>query len=412
MKLRDLLRLSLNSVSHRKLRSWLTLLGIIIGVAAIVSIVSIGEGAQQSVNSNLSRFGADIITINPGFGRAGFFGGNFRGGPGPEAGASTTAKEPTLGPMDAIIVKGNPNVLYVNETVSGGRADAVFVAETTKASVQGVNPATWQQVSSIELDSGRFLTTSDSSGIVLGYNIANKVFRTPVTIGRQMLVGEKQFTVVGILKSGYNDSTIFMPYASAWAVTDVNRNTFSSFQVKVRDASLVEQATQELTASLRISRKVTERNQDFSVTSSALIREQVSSALDSLTLFLGAIAAISLVVGAIGVANSMFTSVLEKTREVGIMKSLGATNSEIMMLFVIESALFGLIGGLAGALLGLAASLILSAAGAAGGGVTTLVTPELFTLAVLLSTVVGILAGIIPARMAAGLSPVEALRYE
>ncbi|MCX6798839.1 MAG: FtsX-like permease family protein, partial [Candidatus Diapherotrites archaeon] len=167
---------------------------------------------------------------------------------------------------------------------------------------------------------------------------------------------------------------------------------------------------------LLLSRRVTEETKDFTVTSAQAIQEQVSSATETLTLFLGAIAAVSLLVGAIGVANSMFTSVLEKTREIGILKALGSTNNEIVRLFVIESGLFGLIGGLIGVMLGTLLSVAMSGLGIISlpmtRGAETLVTPQLVIIAVVLSTVIGVVAGVLPARAAAKLKPVEALRYE
>ncbi|MFH1697020.1 MAG: ABC transporter permease [Candidatus Diapherotrites archaeon] len=426
MKLSDSFRLSANSITHRRLRSWLTLLGIVIGVAAVVSIISIGEGAQASVTAQLSGLGADIITITPGHSRAGMFVGSFRGGrePSQRTVSSEDSDEPTLTKLDSSIVRGNPNVLYVNETVSG-RADIVFLSEEGSASIEGVNPNAWRETSNLELASGRFLTSSDASAIVIGDRIANEMFKQPITIGRRITVEGRQFTVVGIIKAsgsggfgmGGSDSTIYMTHLNAWGLADIEKDTYSSLQVKVSDEELVEETTEQLTQSLLILRKVTADTQDFSITSSQAIQEQVSSVTETLTLFLAAIAAVSLIVGAVGVANSMFTSVLEKTREVGILKALGSTNNEILTLFIIESGLFGLVGGLIGVLIGTLISYGIASLGIISipmirGGTSTLVTPQLVIVAVLLSTVIGIVSGVMPARAAAQLKPVEALRYE
>ncbi|MBI4053198.1 MAG: ABC transporter permease [Candidatus Diapherotrites archaeon] len=439
MRLSDSFKLSVNSILHRRLRSWLTLLGIIIGVGAVVAIISIGEGAQASITSQLSSFGAGIITISPGEGGAQRFGGAFRMGGGggfgggmehdTRTGTQASAKEPTLTKIDVAIVSANPNVLYVNEIVSG-RSKLTFLSEQTNASLQGVNPNAWKQTSNPGLAEGRFLTSSDSSAIVIGNRIANDIFKQPVTVGRKVTLEDpdgnpQAFTVVGILKesgsagigASNSDSTVFMPYTSAWNMTDVNKDTFSSLQARVLDAETVDQTTEELTAALQISRRVTAENQDFSITSAQAIKEQVSSITQSLTLFLGAIAAIALLVGAIGVANSMFTSVLEKTKLIGILKALGSTDNEIVMLFIIESGLFGLLGGIMGVVLGAFASIGIASMGGlslpiARGGTTSLITPQLVIIAVVLSTVIGIVAGAMPARSAAKLKPVDALRYE
>lgn len=425
MKLKDSFKLSVNSITHRKLRSWLTLLGIIIGVAAVVSIISIGEGAQASVSERLSGFGADILTISPGFERAGGFGGFFREGTErqPGAASSTSTKEPELTKTDASVIRGNPNIGYVTEIVSG-RGEVVFLAEKASASIRGVNPNTWQETSNLDLASGRYLSASDSTAIVVGSRIANGMFKQPVTLGRTLAIEEKPFVVVGILKPsgtnagfGQNDSTIFMSLEGAWKVTDVNEGIFSSIQAKVKDTGLMDKTTAELTQALLISRRVTEKNQNFTITSAQAIQAQVSSVTETLTLFLAAIAAVSLLVGAVGVANSMFTSVLEKTREIGILKALGATNKEVLLLFVIESGLFGLVGGVIGVIIGTVISIGMSGIGIIPvpmlrGGMTTLVTPQLVIIAVALSTIIGIVSGLLPARTASKLKPVEALRYE
>ncbi len=426
MKLKDSVKLSVNSIMNRRLRSWLTLLGIIIGVAAVVAIISIGEGAQASVTERLSGLGADIITVSPGFERTMGFGGGFRMERGiPERVSGSSAEnEPALTKMDATVIRGNPNILCVNEIVSG-RGGLVFIAEKTNVSVEGVNPNTWQETSNLELASGRFLTPSDSAAIVISGRLANSTFKQPITLGRRITIEDKPFTVVGILEEsgegpsfgGGGGGNVYMNYTSAWEVTGVEKNTFSSIQLKAASAELVEQVTEEIKQDLMLSRKVTSDSQDFTVTSSQAMQEQITATTETLTLFLAAIAAVSLLVGAVGIANSMFTSVLEKTREIGILKALGSTNNEILRLFVIESGLFGLVGGIIGVIIGALASLALSGLGILAlpmvrGGLNTFVSPQLVIIAIVLSTAIGIVSGILPARAAAKLKPVEALRYE
>ena len=437
MKIKDSFSLSLNSILHRRLRAWLTLLGIIIGVAAVVSIISIGNGAQASVNERLSGFGADIITMSAGFSRAGGFsiarigdfggGGNFGGGGGNNArSTSTTTSTPVLTNNDVSIIKGNSNVVAVNQIVSG-RESVTFGPQKISATINGVNPLTWTKTNNVTLASGRLLGASDSRAAVIGYNLANTSFKTSITLGRKIDINGTAFTVVGTLaKSGTgfggggSDSAVYINYTSAWDVLDVNRNQFSSIQIKVKDAALASKDVNDLTASLVVSRRVTGGRQDFTLTSTEAIQAQIASVTGTLTLFLGAIAAVSLLVGAIGIANSMFTSVLEKTREIGIMKALGAKNNEVLTLFIIESGLFGLIGGIIGVIiafiltqtlniLGIGLSL---GGGSGGGGVSMVITLDLVIFAIILSTVIGIVSGAMPARTASKLRPVDALKYE
>jgi len=413
MKTIDSFKLSVNNIRHRKLRAWLTLLGIIIGVAAVVSIVSIGEGASASVSSSLSDFGADIIILSPGFNKASSFGSRKPGGFGRED--TTSTDSPELGKHDVMIIKGHPNVQFVNEIVSS-KGELVFLSESASVSIDGVNPNSWQEMNELKLEAGRFLGASDSTSIVIGYRLAHEIFEQEITIGRRVTIEDASFSVVGILEEsgGQEDSKIYMNYPEVWDLDeDIEMNVFTSIQAKLYDVELTEETTEQLTQSLMISRKVTEKDQDFTISSAQAMQEQINEMIGTLTLFLGAIALVSLIVGAVGVANSMFTSVLEKTKEIGILKALGATEKEIMILFMIESALFGLFGGVIGIVLGVIVSMLINLTGVSFlGGSLTLVTPELMAVALALSIIIGVVSGLMPARSASKLRPIDALRYE
>ncbi|MDD5162658.1 MAG: ABC transporter permease, partial [Candidatus ainarchaeum sp.] len=174
MNLKDSFKLSVNSILHRRLRAWLTLLGIIIGVAAVVAIISIGEGAQASVQQRLSGLGGDIITVSAGFSRGGAFGGAFRGGEpgGEQQNTASSVSTPILTKRDILTLQQNPSIVAINGIVSG-RSKLVFLSEQSNATVQGVDPNTWQIISSVSLASGRLLNSSDSTGVIIGNRIAN-----------------------------------------------------------------------------------------------------------------------------------------------------------------------------------------------------------------------------------------------
>ena len=417
MKFKKSFRLALNILLHSKLRSWLTIIGIVIGVAAIVAIVSIGEGAQASVQERLGGLGADIITVSPGFQRAaGGFRGGFGGGGGGNAATTTSAKNLTS--RDVQVVKSVEGISFVNGMISG-RADVSFLAESASVNVQGVDTLAWSNMVTTELESGRYLNPGDTNVIVIGSRIARSTFKQPLVLNRDITIEGRLFKIVGILKesgSGGDDNRIFMPIEQARnVIEDAGNEKIDSIVIKVKDANFVTERTSEIDSRLMLSRHVTNRTKDFTVTSSQATLERVQGVTETFTLFLGAIAAVSLIVGAVGIANTMFTSVLEKTKEIGIMKAIGARNFDIMMIFLLNSGLVGLVGGFLGVGLGSAISFVLpnflSGIGP-GGSVRTVIPASLLIGALLISIIIGMIAGAIPAYRASKLKPVDALRYE
>lgn len=414
MKTYDILKLSLSHVRKSKMRSWLTIIGIVIGVAAIVAIISIGDGLQANVQKSLGSLGADLITVSPGYSRATGMGP----GQGPQGGGISTVN---LTDKDLNVIKQVPGVIYVNGMVSG-RSDMILGTEKTSVSISGVDITVWRSIVTTELESGRYLQPGDSNAVVIGYSLAHNVFLQPITQNRPVTIGGRTFKVVGIFAQsggfGGTDNAVYMPADSARDVITetVDRNHFTSITVKIADQNLADRVKADIEQKLMMSHHVNSRTRDFTVTAFASIQQQISSVTQAITLFLGAIAAVSLLVGAVGIANTMFMSVMERTRQIGLLKSLGATDTEVMKVFLIESGLFGVVGGVIGVTTGILISVLISSIGlqmiGPGGTMTTVVSPQLIIFSLAFSIIVGVLSGVMPARSAARMNPVDALRFE
>jgi putative ABC transport system permease protein len=420
MRLQKSFQLALNMLLHSKLRSWLTILGIVIGIAAVVSIVSISIGAKQNLEDRLGTLGADILTVSPGASRArGMMG--FGGGPDDRFGSSSSSsstKQKNLTKKDIITLKSVSNVKYVMGEVSG-RGDLTYSSKTSSVSVRGVDASVWKDITTEKLSSGRFLIESDSNSVVLGGNIVNSMFEGGIPLNSKVTIEGKTFKVVGILEEG---STVYMPIdITRTTIEDIGNDEFDSISVKIEDVSISNDTVTEITKKLMTSRGIIyEKNKDFSVSNPSTMQATMQETMNTMSLFLGAIAAISLLVGAIGIANTMFTSVLERTKEIGIMKAIGAKNKDVLMIFLLNSGMIGLVGGIGGIILGVFGSGLIgywgSSSSTAGGmgrifG-TTAITPQLLIFALVFSLIIGMIAGLVPAFNAARLKPVDALRYE
>ncbi|MBS3162875.1 ABC transporter permease [Candidatus Woesearchaeota archaeon] len=412
MKLKKTFSLALNILLHSKLRTWLTIIGIVIGIGAVVSILAISQGAQDSLEEQLGNLGADIITISPGASRAMGGGSEFRDFGGREFTELTSSKNLTN--KDVLVLKSTANVEDVMGEVSG-QGDISFASKTLSTQITGVNTDVWVDITTETLSSGRFLNQGDSYSIVIGDKVATS-FDTEITINSKVTIEGKTFQVVGMIENG---NGIYMPIEIArTTIEDIGEDEFDSILVKVEDVDLTESTIETITEKLMMARGILDENKkDFSVSSPVQMQESMEETMNTMSLFLGAIAAISLIVGAIGIANTMFTSVLEKTKEIGIMKAIGAKNKDILLIFLIKAGLIGLVGGIGGIILGYIVSGSISYLASAGGGASMMlsnssISMQSVILVLVFSIIIGMIAGAIPAYRASKLNPVDALREE
>ncbi len=395
-------------VTTHKLRSFLTTLGIVIGITSVITLMSVGRGTTAQVLSNIESIGADLISI-----RAGSFSfGGVRGG---------TAQTLTQEDADTIALQV-PYITAVASTFSS-TLQLVVGGENMNSQVTGVTPA-YQQVQKLEMTSGAFFTEYDyqraASVVVLGSNVVETLFGDIDPVGQQIRMGRGIVRVIGVLESkgfsmmGSVDDAILIPLtalqmAVAQTRTNQGERVVSTIVLTVSDEEQAEFVVDEITVLLRDRHRLGPGvDDDFSIISTQEIASTISEVTGTMTLLLGAIAAISLLVGGIGVMNIMLVSVLERTREIGIRKALGARESDIWSQFLIEAALLTLTGGIIGVILGWGASLLISRY----AGLTTVVSADIVVLAVSVSVGIGLFFGFYPAWSASRLNPIDALRSE
>jgi putative ABC transport system permease protein len=290
------------------------------------------------------------------------------------------------------------------------------MGKSAELSITGVDPQVWQYTVTYDLDSGRLLEPTDKFVAVIGYRVANDMYDSPVGLNRVITVNGKSVRVIGILASGEDDNAVIMPIdAAVELIEDAEANVYDSIVIKVNDVTNVETVVEDVENKLMISRHImNEKDRDFSVSDSLSMAESASEMMSSMSLFLGAIAGVSLIVGSVGIANTMFTSVMEKTREIGTMKAIGAKNRDIMMIFLVNSALVGFVGGVLGIVLSLGLTSLLPSLGLTmmRSSMGSTLSPELMLLGISIAVFIGIISGVVPAYNASKMRPVDALRYE
>lgn len=408
MKYRTGLKLAVNILYYSKIRSWLTIIGIIIGVGAVVTIMALSASVESDMESRFADFDLTKITITPGYSKAS---SAMRGGPGSggitESEGVTTSSDVELTDKDIMALKLVENIDYMYGQISG-REDVYYLGESASLSLIGVDPQVWQYTTTYTTASGRLLKPSDNYVAIIGDNIANNIFDRPIRVNQVISINEKSVRVVGVLESGDNDNGIIMPINSAVDILeDAEDDVYDSIIIMVNDVDNVEVVVEDIEEKLMISRHVTERNRDFTVSDSKSQLESVSEMMNILSLFLTAIAAISLVVGSVGIANTMFTSVMERTKDIGTMKAIGAKNRDILMIFLFNSAMVGLVGGVLGIILSVVLVSLM-----AMYGLPVNFSYDLVLIGISIAVFVGVASGGIPAYNASKMNPVDALRYE
>ena len=406
MSLPAVLMTALSSLGANKLRTALALLGIVIGVAAVISTMSAGRGAQREIISRIGALGANLLFVYP--------------QQTPNGVQGTLTLEDAYALLDPVSA---PTVRQVAPEI-GTVAELVAGRESTFAQVIGVTPE-YASVRNYDVTSGRFIAgrhvLNVSDVAVLGSQLAEDLYGFRDPAGQRLRINGRQFSVIGVMESRgganpFGDSIVMVPLTTVYFRLDSQRTAqgdiaVQSINVQTVDGASPEDAIRQVTSILRLRHRITEAD-DFIVNSLEETIQTVEDASETFVIFLGTIAGISLLVGGIGIMNIMMVSVTERTREIGIRKAMGAKWRDILYQFVAEATLLSLGGGIVGAIAGVGLSKALDGRTVGGQTFQTAVTGDITALAMAVAIAVGLFFGIYPAARAANLHPIDALRYE
>jgi putative ABC transport system permease protein len=407
--------IALRGIFSNRLRSFLTILGVIMGIASVIALSSVGEGSKQMVMDRIGSLGSNLLIVSPGAASEGL-----------KRMEKGTAR--TLTYEDALVIAASPQVTAVKAVAPEVSTNAQVVAgsENVRVIVYGVTPE-YEEVRNKTIAAGSFISQSNvdqkSSITVIGSGVAEDLFGEMNPVGQTIKIDQRQYTVVGVLASEEgmlrSDDSILVPITSVMYRLDPQRTSEGDHIVKSIYLQSVSDSQNDL-AITQVTEVLQEEHRiplggedDFSVTSMQDIEETLTETSDTLTMLLTITAAIALFVAGLGIMNIMLVSVTERTREIGIRKAVGAKRRNILMQFLLEALTISVIGGVIGIGVGIGASKLLS------GSITmnfseieTVITPDTIIIAFVVAVAIGIVAGVYPAFRASRLNPIDALRYE
>ena len=392
------------SLVANKLRSLLTMLGIIIGVAAVIALVSIVNGVKQDIEDSISSLGSNLLVVLPGAPR-------------------TPGARPSQGSMKSLKISDYEAIAKLEgvkaaSPMTNGSYVVIYQNKNWTTSVAGVN-ANFQDVNNWTMTSGRFFSDKNVQNrervAVVGQTVVKNLFADEDPVGKEIRVKNIPFRVIGVLKSKGNgtmgndqDDTVLIPYTTSMERVE-GIDYLRRVYVVAKDDEGIDRLQADIENLLRVRHNIKDTNlDDFNIQNMKSIMETVAQTTGTFTLFLGAVAAISLVVGGIGIMNIMLVSVTERTREIGVRKSLRATYSVIVTQFLIEAVVISLMGGFIGIAFGIGASKVIGMV----SGMSTIVSVPTIIMSFAFSMAIGLIFGIYPARKAAKLNPIDALHYE
>lgn len=392
------------SLIANKMRSILTMLGIIIGVAAVIALVSIGNGVKQDIQNSISSLGSNLLMVMPGAPR-------------------TPGVRPSAGSMKSLKVADYEAIAKLDgvkaaSPMTNGTYVVIYQNKNWTTSVSGVN-ANYLDVNNWSMKSGRFLSDKNIQNrervAVVGKTVVKNLFGDEDPVGAEIRVKNIPFRIIGVLNSkgsgamgNDQDDMVIIPYTTAMERVE-GVDYLRMIYVVGKDENGIDRLQSDIENLLRVRHGIKDTNlDDFNIQNMNSIMETMEETTGTLTLFLGAVAAISLVVGGIGIMNIMLVSVTERTREIGVRKALGATYSVIVTQFLIEAVVISLMGGIIGIVLGIGSSKLIGMA----SGMSTVISIPTIVMSFAFSMAIGLIFGIYPARKAAKLNPIDALHYE